>query len=210
MGDSDFICTLLFKYQFFLEFLYFLNDYFFFKLTFFSTFLLYFNRINLIITVVIGLNVQYIKNLFVLKRLAFLNIRYRSFDSLGFTGWFDNWFLFSFFWLFFLMMKFFIDGLILLLFNLLSLLCDFLLFYELFKLVLFFISDLFLLRFEPILAQTQIKLITIFDHISKRIRFWKFISTTLPRLCVFIFLFFIIEVVGMIFYDSKSHLQNAL
>lgn len=210
MSNSDFICTLLFKYQLFLEFLYFLNDYFFFKLTFFSTFLLYFNRINLIITVVIGLNVQYIEDLFVLKRLAFLNIRNRSFDSLGFAGWFDDWFLFSLFWLFFLMMKLFIDGFILLLFNLLSLLCDFLLFYEFFKLVLFFISDLFLLRFEPILAQTQIKLITIFDHISKRIRFWKFISTTLPRLCVFIFLFFIIEVVGMIFYDSKSHLQNAL
>jgi len=145
-----------------------------------------------------------------LKRLAFLCVWYWSFDSLRFTGWLYDSFLLSLFCLFFLLMRFLIDRFFLKLFNLMSLLCYFLSFDKLFYFVLFLICNLLLLRFELVFSQTQIKLVTVFYHISIRIRFRKFVAAALSCLSIFVLFLFIIQVVGVLFYNSKSHLQNAL
>ena len=210
MGHTNFVGTFVLKYKLMLKFLYFLDDSLFFYNALTFTFLLDFDGIDLIIAVVIRLDVQYIENLLVLKRLAFLSVGHWSFDSLRFTRWLYNSFLLSLFGLFFLMMRFFIDSFILKLLYLMSLLSYFLFFDELFKFVLFLIRNLLLFRFEFFLSQTQIKLVTVFDHISERIGFRKLVATALSCFSILVLFLFIIQVVGVLFNNSKSHLQNAL
>lgn len=210
MYNSNLICTLFFKYKLLLKFLYLLNDNFFFGCFFRLTFLINFALICLIITVVIGLNVQYIKDLLIKNRLAYLMIWNRTLDSLRFTRGLRDGFLFLLFGDFFFKILFFIDFIALNLLDFTSFFCDFLLFYKFFQFFLFLSGNLFLLRFYLFFAEAHVKFVTIFDHISKRTGFGKFISTALPRFSILIFLFFVVMVSAVFINDSESHCVNAL
>lgn len=210
MYNPNFICTFFFKYQLFLEFLYLLNDKLFFSSFFLLILLLGLALIYLIITVVIRLNVQYIKDLLIKYRVAYMMIWNRSPDSLRFAGWLHDGFLLLLFGYFFFEILFFVDRLALKLFDFTSLLSNFLLFYEFFQFFLFLVGNFFLFRFYLFFTEAHVKFITVFDHISERGWFGKFISAALPRFSVFVFLFFVVMVLAVFIYDSKSHCVNAL